>query len=47
MVTDTAIFRDPAYHTPHDLPSNVNFDQLARIVLGLVPVVERLANPLE
>jgi hypothetical protein len=47
MVTDTAIFRDPAYHTPNDLPKHVNFDQLARVTLGLVPVIERLVNPLE
>jgi hypothetical protein len=45
MVTDTALFRDPAYHTPNDLPKNVDFDRLARVTLGLVPVIERLVDP--
>lgn len=45
MVTDTAIFRDGAYHTLRDTPDRVDFDRLTRVTLDLVPVVERLANP--
>jgi hypothetical protein len=45
MVTDTAIFRDDAYHDAHDLPGRVDFDRLAHVVRGLVPVVASLVKP--
>ena len=45
MVTDTAPFRYAWYHTAHDTPDKVDFGRLARVVSGLVPVVDRLANP--
>jgi hypothetical protein len=35
MITDTALFRYPEYHTPSDLPDKVNYEKLARITLGL------------
>ena len=35
MVTDTALFRYPEYHTPADTPDKVNYDALARITLGI------------
>ncbi len=44
MVTDTAPFRNPHYHKPSDTPAHVNFDYLARVVIGLSNVVEDLAN---
>lgn len=44
MVTDTAPYRDPAYHTPDDLPRNVDYDRLARVVRGLAEVVADLAG---
>ena len=44
MVTDTALFRDPRYHTPNDRPEFVDFERLARVVEGLVAVVEDLAG---
>lgn len=40
MVTDTAPFRYPFYHTPDDTPDKVNFPHLARVVDGLCAVVE-------
>jgi hypothetical protein len=40
MITDTALFRDPSYHTPHDLPHNIDYERLARVVAGLQQVVE-------
>lgn len=44
MVTDTALFRYPHYHTDKDLPQNINFDYLARIVTGLNIVIVELTN---
>jgi Zn-dependent M28 family amino/carboxypeptidase len=35
MITDTALFRYPEYHTPSDTPDKVNYDALARITLGV------------
>ena len=45
MVTDTAPFRYAHYHTVQDTVDKVDFDRLARVVEGLVPVVRSLADP--
>jgi Zn-dependent M28 family amino/carboxypeptidase len=44
MVTDTALFRYPHYHSDKDLPQYINFDYLARVVTGLNVVILELAN---
>jgi Zn-dependent M28 family amino/carboxypeptidase len=44
MVTDTANFRYPYYHTPEDTIDKVDFDRLARVVRGLRTVVAGLAE---
>lgn len=44
MVTDTAIFRDDAYHDAHDLPDRVDFDRLTHVVLGMEAVVRSLVR---
>ncbi len=44
MVTDTANFRYPFYHTPEDTIDKVNFERLSRVVRGLEKVVARLAD---
>ena len=44
MVTDTAPFRYPFYHTPQDTPDKVQYDRLALVVAGLRGVVEDLAG---
>jgi hypothetical protein len=44
MVTDTAPFRYPYYHTPNDTVDKVDFDKAARVVGGLARLVEELAN---
>ena len=44
MVTDTALFRYPYYHTPNDTVDKVNFDRAARVVEGVRKVIEELAN---
>ena len=42
MVTDTAPFRYPYYHTPEDTVDKVDFDRLARVVEGLASVIGHL-----
>ena len=42
MITDTAPFRNPHYHTPGDLPETVDCDSLARITSGLARMAVRL-----
>jgi len=44
MVTDTAPYRYPHYHTRQDTPDKVDFDRLARVVQGLEGVVRDLAR---
>lgn len=44
MVTDTALFRYPQYHTGADVPGVVDYERYARVVDGLVSVVTGLAN---
>jgi len=43
MVTDTAPFRYPYYHSPQDTPDRVRYDRLARVVLGLERVIAELS----
>ncbi|MFW5924683.1 MAG: M28 family peptidase [Myxococcota bacterium] len=40
MVTDTAPFRYPHYHRPSDTPDKVDYPRLARVVEGLMGVVD-------
>ena len=44
MITDTAPFRYPYYHTAQDLPEHLDFGQMTQVVKGLVPVIECLAE---
>jgi len=44
MVTDTALFRDPAYHTSHDTPQNIHYEHFARVVSGLQQVISEFAQ---
>ncbi len=43
MVTDTALFRYPHYHSPSDTPDKVDYEKLARITKGLERVVREIA----
>jgi hypothetical protein len=43
MVTDTAPFRYPHYHTPRDTPDQVDYERLARVVSGLERVIRDMA----
>ena len=44
MVTDTAGFRNPAYHNVGDVPRTLDYEKMARVVNGLESVIEALAN---
>jgi hypothetical protein len=44
MVTDTALFRYPHYHTADDLPEHIDYERTARVVLGVERVIEDLAS---
>ncbi|MBM3838509.1 MAG: M28 family peptidase [Verrucomicrobia bacterium] len=45
MVTDTAPFRYPHYHTENDTPDKLSYDRMARVVAGLQTVIAGLVNP--
>lgn len=43
MITDTALYRYPYYHTTGDTPDKVDYDKLARVTAGLAAVVRSWA----
>ena len=47
MVSDTAFFRNPRYHTPEDTPERLDYNRMARVVEGLVEAVSALASPID
>ena len=47
MVTDTALFRYPHYHTGEDTPDKLDYDRMARVVTGLEKVIGELAGAQE
>jgi hypothetical protein len=44
MVTDTAFYRNPYYHTYLDTPDHIDYASMARVTQGLCGVVQTLAN---
>jgi hypothetical protein len=44
MVTDTAFFRYPYYHSPEDTYEKLDYDRMARVVAGLERVTRDLAG---
>ena len=44
MISDTAPYRNPFYHTPQDTPDRLDYDRTARVVDGLAHVVRAIAN---
>jgi Peptidase family M28 len=44
MVTDTALFRYPYYHSPEDTYDKLDYDRLARVTSGIEVVVRELAG---
>ena len=44
MVTDTAPYRYPYYHTTEDTPDKLDYDRMARAITGLTTVVSEVAS---
>jgi hypothetical protein len=44
MVTDTALFRYPYYHSPYDTPDKLDYERMARLVAGLEKTINDLAE---
>jgi Zn-dependent M28 family amino/carboxypeptidase len=44
MLTDTAPYRYPYYHTAEDTPDKLDYDRLARAVTGIEAIVRNLAS---
>jgi hypothetical protein len=45
MITDTAPFRNVHYHQPSDTADRLDYGRMARLIGGLVAVLEELAGP--
>lgn len=45
MVTDTASYRNLAYHNISDMPGTLDYENMARVTSGLIAVITELANP--
>jgi hypothetical protein len=44
MITDTALFRYPYYHTQFDTPDQVSYHALARVTHGIYKALERMVT---
>lgn len=44
MITDTALYRYPYYHTPDDKPDKVDFTKLSHVVSGVEHIITALGN---
>jgi len=44
MITDTAFFRYPHYHSPQDTPEKLDYHRMAAVVEGLARMLIRLAD---
>jgi hypothetical protein len=44
MITDTALYRYPYYHTQGDTPDKIHYSHLSRVTYGIFCAVQRLAE---
>ena len=44
MITDTAFYRNPRYHTEHDTPDTLDYERMAKVVAGTRRAVLDLAR---
>jgi len=44
MITDTAMFRNPNYHSPFDTPDTLDYERMAQVVDGVRAAVKKLAK---
>jgi len=45
MITDTAFYRNPNYHSVKDTIDTLNFNKMSNLLVGLVQVVKDLSGP--
>ena len=43
MITDTAFYRNPRYHTPQDTPDTLDYERMAQAVTGIYELIRQLA----
>lgn len=41
MVTDTAFYRNPAYHSAHDTYETLNYEKMAQVIYGIFKYIEK------
>ncbi len=44
MITDTAFYRNPNYHSAYDLPETLDYQRMAQVVTGVLAAVRALAG---
>jgi Zn-dependent M28 family amino/carboxypeptidase len=44
LVTDTALFRNPHYHTARDRPETLDYERMARVVVALARAIAEIAG---
>lgn len=44
MITDTAFYRNPRYHTPADTPATLDYRRMAEVIRGVHRAVLSLAR---
>jgi len=44
MITDTAFYRNPHYHTAEDTPETLDYRRMAMVVEGVYAAVQALAD---
>ena len=42
MITDTAFYRNKAYHRANDAPDRLDYDRMAKVVVGVFAAIKRL-----
>jgi hypothetical protein len=45
MITDTASYRNPRYHTPLDTPDTLDYERMAQVVEGVAAAVYKMKAP--
>jgi hypothetical protein len=44
MITDTAFYRNPAYHTSEDVPNTLDYKRMAMVVEGVYAAIEKFSR---
>ena len=44
MITDTALFRYHYYHSHQDVPDEIDYESMARVVVGISKIIRELSQ---